>query len=174
MPLRRNEFILSSVIGLRTLAGGALPPQGSFAVAVARQTTSPTNATATPVSLTDLTMNVSAGVKYVGVVCIFANNSTVGEGLAFTFGGTATATSVEFGFDATPAGGTLGVVTSTALATPITCTTVSASDAAYTINIGIVVNAGGTLIPQFAEVSHTSGTATAKLNSWFRLDQSPN
>jgi hypothetical protein len=140
----------------------------------ARLTTSPTNATVTPVNLTDLTMNLLANRKYFGEVVIFANNSTGAEGLAFTFAGTVGVTSVEFGFLATPPGATLGTVTSTALATPITVTVVSTSDACYSIAFGIVVSTAGTLIPAFAEVSHATGTATAKLNSYFWLDDSPN
>jgi hypothetical protein len=125
-----------------------------------------TNATATMANLADLTMQVQASQKVSGVLYVFAKNSTAGEGLQFDFnGGTATFTSIEFGFGGTPAGATVGTAFSQAIATAITCTTVATTDACYTIPFNGVVNAAGTLIPRFAEVSHTSGTATVEINS---------
>lgn len=140
-----------------------------------RLTSSPTNATAVMSNLTDLGLTLVAGNKYVGQVVLFANNSTGAEGLAFDLnGGGATMTSIEFGFMGTPLGATLGTGSSTALGTAVTVTVASTSDVAYCIAIGLVCANGGTLIPRFAEVSHTSGTATVKLNSYIFLQQSPN
>src|SRR5438105_14232577 len=69
----------------------------------ARMTTSPTNITATMANLTDLSLTLLAGAKYVGALVLFANNSTAAEGLQFDLGGgAATMTSLEFGFAATP------------------------------------------------------------------------
>lgn len=142
-----------------------------------RMTTSPTNATAAMSNLTDLSQTLIAGRKYTGRLVIFAKNSTAAEGLQFDFnGGAATMTSVEFGFAATPPGSglSLGTLTSTAIATPLTATTATTADAVYTIQFGCVCNVGGTIIPRFAEVSHTNGTATVELNSFFHLDDSAN
>jgi hypothetical protein len=145
----------------------------------ARTTSSPTNATATMSSgvLSDLTLTLLAGAKYFGTLVLFAKNSTAAEGLQFDLnGGSATMTSIEFGFAATPPGASLalGVLTSTALGTALTVTTATTADAVYTIQVGLVVANAGTLIPRFAEVSHTSGTATVEVNSYFFLQQSTN
>ncbi len=137
-----------------------------------------TNATSTIGSgvLSDLTVELSAGQKVSGHMVLFANNSTAGEGIKIDLGGgTATWTSIQFGLAGTPCGGTVGVVTSTAIATALTITTVSTSDAAYTIAFAGVVNAAGTLIPRAAEnSSHTSGTVTVQINSYLRLNTSGN
>lgn len=143
----------------------------------ARLTANATNATATMSNLTDLSMTLIAGRKYTGRLVVFANNSTAAEGLQFDFnGGSATFTSIEFGFAATPPGSglTLGTLTSTAAGTAVTATTATTADAVYTIEFTCVCNAAGTIIPRFAEVSHTSGTATVKLGSNFWLEDMPN
>lgn len=125
-----------------------------------------TNATATMANLADLTVSLAAAQKVSGTVTIFANNSAGAEGLKFDLnGGTATFTSIEFGFEATPVGATVGTAASTAIGTAVTATAVATTDACYRIVFAGVVNAAGTLIPRFAEVSHTSGTATVQINS---------
>jgi hypothetical protein len=139
----------------------------------ARITTPVTNATATMANLTDLTLTLVAGRKYFGELVLFGNNSTAIEGLQFDFnGGSATMTSIEFGIQP-GLGATIGTETSTALGTAVTATTVSTSDAVYRIPISLVVNGAGTIIPRFAEVSHTTGTATVN-NGFFRMLDSPN
>jgi hypothetical protein len=134
-----------------------------------RTTSSPTNATNTLSSgvLSDLTLELTAGQKVTGIFHIFANNSTAGEGLKFDLnGGSASFTSIEFGFAGTPTGATVTGATSTAIGTALTCSTVSTSDACYSIFFSGVVNNAGTLVPRFAENStHSTGTATAELNS---------
>jgi hypothetical protein len=140
----------------------------------ARITTPVTNATATMSSLTDLTLTLVAGRKYFGELVLFAHNSTAAEGLQFDLnGGSATMTSIEFGFAGAAVGATGGVVVSTALGTALTDTVVSTTDVCYVIPMSLVVNAAGTIIPRFAEVSHTTGTATIN-NGFFRLFDSPN
>ena len=134
-----------------------------------------TNATATMANLADLTMQVQAGQKVSGIAYLFAKNSVAGEGLQFDLGGgTATWTSIEFGLAGTPAGATVGVASSTAIATALTCTSVLTTDACYPVAFSGVVNAGGTLIPRFAEVSHTSGTATVEINSTASVNTTAN
>lgn len=148
----------------------------------ARLTSSPTNATATFSSLTDLTLpqgggNLAAARKYSGTLIIWANNSTAAEGLQFDFnGGTATWTSFQAGFASTPPGASLalGTLNTTSISTPLTVTTATTANALYTITFCGVVNGAGTLIPRFAEVSHTSGTAQAAVNSFIWAEDSPN
>lgn len=138
----------------------------------ARLTAAVTNNTATMANLTDLSLPVSAGRKTLGRLTLWAQNSVAAEGLQVDLnGGSCTITSGEIGLVATPptTGVALGTVVSTALATALTATTASTGDAMYVIEFEIVVNAGGTLIPRFAEVSHTAGTAqitNAKLQLW--------
>jgi hypothetical protein len=143
----------------------------------ARMTTSPTNATATLSSglLSDLTLTLVAGRKYFGRVVFIAKDSTGADGLQFDFnGGSATMTSFEATAEEAPIGATLGVTDSTALATALTNTVVSTGNVVYAYNLTMVVNAGGTFIPRFAQVSHSTGTATVLLGSWILLEDSPN
>jgi hypothetical protein len=141
----------------------------------ARNTADRTNATVTMSNLTDLTMNLLAGRKYIGRIVLIANNSAGTEGLAFDFnGGSATMTNFQATAEETPIGATLGVTNATALGTAITSTVVATTDTIYAINITLVCNAAGTFIPRFAEVSHTSGTATVRLGSYMMLEDSPN
>jgi len=142
---------------------------------LARVTADVTNATATMSNLSDLSITVVAGRKYFGKVCLFANDSVNVDGLAFDLGGgSATFTSIEFGLAAQPLGSTTGTVTSTAATTALTLTAVSTSDACYEITVGFVVNAAGTVIPRFAQNSHSTGTATVRLNSFLLVEDSPN
>jgi hypothetical protein len=144
-----------------TSAAGWLQDAGHKRVA-----TNATNATATVAALSDLTFNVQAGRKYAGEFSFIAKNSTAAEGLQFDFnGGSAVVTSVQFLFRSTPQGTTLGTTQSTALGAAITATTATTGDVVYTIFFTVVVNTGGTLVPRFAEVSHTSGTATVEAGS---------
>jgi hypothetical protein len=110
-------------------------------------------------------------------VILFAKNSTAAEGLQFDFnGGSATMTSFVAGFVAVPPGSglVLGVVVVTALGTALTDNTASTGDSMYTIEFSMVVNAGGTFIPRFAEVSHTSGTAQVDTGSNIWIEDMPN
>lgn len=142
-----------------------------------RNTANVNNATAVMSNLADLSVTLLAGRKYTGRLVVFAKNSTAAEGLQFDFnGGTATMTSFEAGFAATPPGSglALGTLTTTALGTALTATTATTADAVYTIEFALVCNVGGTFIPRFAEVSHTTGTATVELGSFLQIDDSPN
>lgn len=142
---------------------------------VARVTSNVTNATVTMANLTDLTLNVAAGRKYVGRVVFIAKDSTGADGLAFDFdGSTATMTSFSAIAEEAPIGATLGVTNSTALATDLTNTVVATTDVIYAYSLSFVVNAAGTFVPRFAQVAHTAGTATVELGSYIRLDDSQN
>lgn len=141
---------------------------------LSRVSSNVTNATATPAAITGLSSTLVAGRKYAGTITLIAKNSTAAEGLQFDLnGGSATFTNVQFLFTATPIGSTLGVTTSSAIGTALTATTATTTDIAYTIYFTCVVNAAGTVIPRFAEVSHTSGTATVELGSSMRLEDIP-
>lgn len=134
-----------------------------------------TNTGTTMANLADLTVNVTAGQKVSGTMRIFANNSTGAEGIKFDLGGgTATFTSIEFGFTAAPSGATVGTRSSTAYQTAVTCSAVATSDACFHIAYAGVVNAAGTIIPRFAENSTSSGTATVQINSVLTLETTAN
>jgi hypothetical protein len=106
---------------------------------------------------------------------LFALDSTGADGLKFDFnGGNATMTSFQATAEETPVGATLGTTNSTSLAGVINDTVVSTGDAVYAFAVTLVCNAGGTIIPRFAQNSHTTGTATVRLGSYFLLEDSPN
>lgn len=139
-----------------------------------RLTADVANATATMANLTDLSQTVIAGRKYFGQAVIYASNSTAAEGLQFDFnGGTATFTSFVYGLVGTPIGATIGVAYATSAATALTATTATTADVAYLIAFEFVCNAAGTVIPRFAEVTHTLGTATARLGSFLLTEDCP-
>lgn len=140
----------------------------------ARVTADVTNATTTYSTITDLTLTLIAGRKYAGKLVVKCNDSTAAEGIKFTFGGgTATMTSFWAAASA-PVGGTtvLGNAISTALGTTINYTTIT-GETIIEINFSMVVNAGGTFIPRFAQNSHTSGTATVELGSVIMVEDMP-
>ncbi len=114
-------------------------------------------------NLVDLAITLIAGRKYFGKVVLFAKNSTAAEGLAFDLnGGGAAASSIFFGFGATPPGSgiVIGTWTSAAMGGSLTVTTATAVETCYTIEFELACSVDGTLIPRFSENSpHTSGTA---------------
>lgn len=140
-----------------------------------RITANVTNATATMANLTDLTMTLVAGRKYVGRMVVKCADSTAAEGIAFDFdGGTATMTSFAAGAGLLTGGTTVASVTvSSAIATDLVWTTIT-GETWLTINISFVVNAAGTFIPRVAQgTAHTSGTATVNLGTYLILEDSP-
>lgn len=135
-----------------------------------------TNATASMANIdgTNLKATLIAGRKYFGWLVVQAKNSVGAEGLQFDFnGGTATATLFQAGFDSTPVGATLGTPNVTALATALTVTVAATTDTTYVIPLYITCNAAGTFIPRFAEVSHTTGTATVRATTCMLLEDMP-
>lgn len=168
--------IYRSAAGVVSVGTGAVSGFGWINDAgIARNTADVANATTTFATLPDLTINVLAGRKYIGVVKIKCNNSTSAEGIKFDFnGGTATITSFWAAASEMVGGTTvLGTVISTSLAGVINYTTIT-GETLIEITLSFVVNAAGTLIPRFAENSHAAGTATVELGSFIRLDDSPN
>lgn len=172
-----SSFTSTTCSRVRMSTSNEVPPAAPTATATSptRTSSAVTSANTTLVSLSDLSVNVSAGQKIAGVIRIFANNSTSGEGIKFALdGGSATFTSIEFGFTGTPGGATLGTKCSTAIATPITCSAVTTTDACFEIAFAGVVNAAGTLIPRFAENSTSTGTATVQINSTLSIATTAN
>lgn len=140
-----------------------------------RNTADVPNATATMANLADLSITLIAGRKYMGRLVLVANDSVGADGLAIDCnGGTATMTSFQMTAEEAPIGATLGTTNSTALGTALTNTVVATTDTAYVIYLTMVVNAGGTFIPRFAQNAHTTGTATVRLGSSLVLDDSRN
>lgn len=139
-----------------------------------RTTANVTNETTEMTNLSDLSEPLVAGRSYSGFLGFFANNSTATDGLKIDFnGGSATMTSVQFGFSGTPVGATLGVSQSTAESTAITVTTATTADIFYLVGFTCVCDAGGTLIPRmanFTAVGEPTGTATVKLGAFIDID----
>ena len=137
-----------------------------------RVTANVTNATATMANITDLSITLTAGHKYVGEMVVKCSDSTAAEGISFDFdGSSATMTSFAAGAGVLTGGTTVAVTTtSTALATDLNWTTIT-GETWIIIKISMVVNAGGTFIPRFCQgTAHTSGTATVNLGSYLTLE----
>lgn len=131
-----------------------------------------TNATATMGNIQTVA-NCISGVTYSGIIAVPANDSQATEGLKFDFnGGSATFSSVDFGFIGVPLGATLGTAYSTALGTAITVTTATTVDVQYFIAFSGVCNGSGTLILRGAQVSHTLGTATFRAGAFGQIQAS--
>jgi hypothetical protein len=132
-----------------------------------RVTADVTNATTTFSNITDLSVTLIAGRKYSGRLVIKCSDSTAADGIKFDFGGgSATMTSFAAGITANIQGATLGVTDSSALATAFTATAMNGTGNHWiVIEFALVCNAAGTLIPRFAQNSHSTGTATLSANS---------
>lgn len=160
--------------GAITVANGAITPAKTTDLR-ARLTADVTNATATMANLSDLSVTLVAGKKYVGRIVLKCNNSVAAEGIQLDFNG-GTATTTNFWAAANQAvGGTnvAGTLISTSLAGVINFTTIT-GETLIVAAISLVCNAGGTFIPRVAENSHSSGTLTAELGSFLILENSPN
>lgn len=167
--------LAASVIGVtqgETAGGGWIQQTAARGFSAADAT----NATASMANIdgTKLSFNLVAGRKYSGFLSFFASNNTAAEGIQIDFnGGSATMTNFRAGFAGNPVGVTLGVNNSTALATALTATLATTADVCYEIAFSFTVNAAGTFIPRFAEVSHATGTATIRLGASLWLEDMP-
>lgn len=135
-----------------------------------------TNATTTFADLTDLTVTLIAGRKYVGRMVLFALNSVGAEGVKLDFnGGTATATSFIACTAAPPGGWTYSAPVQTTLAGVIAASAINTAYRAVAIELSIVCSGGGTFIPRFAENSTGGGgTVTVSTGTYLVLEDSPN
>lgn len=179
--MKRYVYALEGALVLGIVAvlafGGGAPGYTSFAfnsMTRLRTTADATNATTTLSSMTDVTLNVSAGKKYTGKLIVKCINSTATEGIKLDFnGGTATMTSFWASASETAGGTTvLGTAISTSLAGVINYTTIT-GETVLEINVSFVVNGAGTVIPRFAENSTAIGTATVRLGSFSWIQDSP-
>jgi hypothetical protein len=141
----------------------------------ARTAADATNATTTFSSLTDLTVTLAAGRKYTGRLVLRCSDSTAADGIKFDLGGgTATMTNFNAAVVSNIQGATTGVTVSAALATALTLTAMNGTtDHWLMISFSAVVNAGGTLIPRFAQNAHSTGTATVGLGSYLWVEDMP-
>lgn len=171
-------------VGLERTAGGVLRVNNASSgngwlqqsAGRARVTTPVTNATTTFSNLTDLSITLIAGRKYTGRMVVLASDSTAADGVKFDFnGGAATMTSFAAGVTGNVQAATAGTTISTSLAGAINFTATNGTGTNYVvIDITMVVNAGGTFIPRFAQNAHSTGTATADTGSYLWLEDSPN
>lgn len=183
-----NAAANSKLLGSGTSGSGAayaeltlgtnLSMSGTTLNATSRELTSylvsdATNATTSFADLTDFTLTLVAGHKYAGRMDIWCSNSTAAEGIKFDFaGGAATATTflAGGGVFAAPAAAMQGNTVSQALATVINWSAFGSTGLLNIVfDLGIDCNAGGTIIPRFAEDSHIAGTVTILKMSSFRL-----
>lgn len=117
-----------------------------------------TNATTTLASTT-LSVTLAAGRNYSFKCILYLSDSVAADGAKIDFaGGTVTATTFRAHATAFDTALNLSSQT-TALNTSLTATTFTGAGM-YEIHGSIVVNAGGTFIPQFAQAAHTTGTLT--------------
>lgn len=141
----------------------------------ARVTANVTNATTTFSNITDLSVTLIAGRKYVGQMVLSCDDTVDTDGIKIDFnGGSATATSFLASPYAAIGGNAMGVVTSLSSASQNGFISTSANGCLIIVQISIVCNAGGTFIPRFAKFAHTTGTATVRANSYLTLQDSPN
>lgn len=154
-----NAFILNEA-GERTRISGL-----SARVSTQFDKTSDT----TLANVTGLTRNVEAGRTYAFTAVLYTTSNVAG-GVKAAIGGTATATSIIYQADVLDGStqATVGTARATSLATTVGDVT-AVTAARITISGTIVVNAAGTLVPQFAQ-NASNGTASSVLvNSSFQL-----
>ena len=136
-------------------------------------TANATNDTVTPANLTDLTVSVTSGRKYVFRMVAQIDNSTDADGIRFDFdGGAATATDFRVTCKSFNNNLTTAVSQTTALATDIT-------EASY-VGAGTFECAGSfepsstsTFIPRFAMNADTGGTLTVFRGSHLMFNDMP-
>ncbi len=118
-----------------------------------------TNATTTFSNITGLSANIQNGSKYTFKMILYVSDSLAADGAKFDFdGGTATFSNVRIhctGFDTALV---LSTQTS-AIATDFTIATLT-GDAMFECYGTLEASGSGTLIPRFAQNSHTTGTLT--------------
>jgi hypothetical protein len=163
----------AGVIGLTNGSSGTGWIQNS--AGLARLTADVTNATTALANLSDLTRTLQAGRKYTGRLVLCINGAATADGFKLDLnGGSATMTSVEFGF-ASALAATVGMRTSTALATAVTLTALGDTNEVWIeIPLTLVVNGAGTLIPRIGKNSNAGGfLLTVRTGSYVWLEDTP-
>ena len=141
----------------------------------ARLTADVTNTGTTFAALSDLSITLVAGRKYVGKLVVKCNDDQATEGMKFDFnGGTATMTSFWAAMGGLTGSPTIGTAISTSLAGTITVTGAT-GEQVLVFEISMVANAGGTFIVRQAKnATGLGGTLTCELGSFIMLEDSPN
>jgi hypothetical protein len=128
--------------------------------------------------LSDLSLTVVGSTNYAGVLSIVAKDSVAAEGIQFDFGGGATTTYTSFQAGAMAYGATAptaGTVTVTSNTSAMNWTSTGGTvDMTFRIHVAMQIGTGGTIVPRFAQNSHSSGTATVEKNSYFILWKTSN
>jgi hypothetical protein len=167
-----TAFRNGSTFTLYGMGGAASSTVGT--VTVGRVAADLTNATTTFSNLTGIGPTLVAAHNYTGKLSIKCNNSVAGEGIKLDFnGGTVTATAFWAAGNQI-VGGTdvLGTGISTSLAGVINFSTIT-GETLIELTFSMVVNAGGTFIPRFAENTHVTGTVTLEKGSFMQIQDSP-
>lgn len=154
------ERVAAGVIGA---TGGSTSTEGWLQNESGDQflTADHTNSTATPTNLTDLTVNVTTGRKYVCNMTLMVSQSTAADGARVDFeGGTATAT--NFRANVTILDGTAyDTHTSvTALATDVTSTDIGTTVLIEARGLSFEPSSTGTFIPRVGLEAASTGTIT--------------
>lgn len=160
---------------LRGEAGVITGSSGTWFQATAgrsRVTSNVDNATATMANITGLSATVKAGRKYSGEMVIYCSTDVEADGIKIDFdGGTATMTSFQAHYlDWNDVGPTSA--RTSALATDFEVAALQAGTCLH-VKFSFVCNAAGTFIPRFAQVAHTTGTATVTTNSFMLIEDVP-
>lgn len=137
-----------------------------------RATADVTNATATLATITGTSRAVIAGETY-GFDAYIPLTSDVADGVQVTIGGTATATSIWYQgllFNGT----TLAADTRSAALGGVVCALTATTSSYCEIHGTITVNAGGTLLVQFAQNTSTNSNVTTALRGTkFKIEDTP-
>ena len=121
--------------------------------------TAVTNVGIAPAVLSDLTVTLPAGGKYLGVLTVFASCPTAADGLRLDFdGGTATATTFVGAMNVAGPAATVSVGVTAALATDLVVTDLSGTGTnGFVVHFFLEVNAAGTFIPRQAKEADAAG-----------------
>lgn len=119
--------------------------------------------------VTGLSVTLTAGVSYVFEAVLFVNTSTVGRAVA-SVSGTATFTSLLFEGQAFGIGANEVRARGSAFAVPVAQLEGAVADGRLQIWGTIVVNAGGTITIQFAQLT-ASGTSSVLVGSYLNVYQ---
>jgi hypothetical protein len=132
-----------------------------------------TTTSATLANLSGLTVtNVLASGNYTFKCILYVSDSVAADGAKIDFGG-GTATATDFRAHVTTFDSALNLSTQlTSLTGAATMSTLTGSSM-IEIHGSIIVNAGGTFIPRFAQSAHTTGTLTVFKGSHILFTQMP-
>lgn len=167
------QRVAPGVVGCTT--GGTSAGECQNTAALARVNADVPNATATLANITGLARNVTSARKYAGRMTLKVNNTVAAEGIQLDFGGGTPPTMTSFWAAChQDVGGT--VVIGTAIATTTTGVINFSTITGETVincDISFKPSSTATLQARFAENSHSTGTVTAELGSFWDLPDVP-